>query len=96
MDAAVTTTEAGRDEDPALGGIGDRIREERTRAGISQRELARRLGLSASMISQIESGHTLPSVATLWSIVTELDLSSKGRSNRRSKRISNNTRNKKE
>jgi mannose-6-phosphate isomerase-like protein (cupin superfamily) len=27
------------------------------------------------MISQIESGHTLPSVATLWSIVTELDLS---------------------
>ena len=71
----MTTTEAGRDDDAALGGIGDRIREERTRAGISQRELARRLGLSASMISQIESGHTLPSVATLWSIVTELDLS---------------------
>lgn len=71
----MTATHPGREEEAALGGIGDRIREERTRAGISQRELARRLGLSASMISQIESGHTLPSVATLWAIVTELDLS---------------------
>jgi transcriptional regulator with XRE-family HTH domain len=71
----VTATHPGREDEAALGGIGDRIREERTQAGISQRELARRLGLSASMISQIESGQTLPSVATLWAIVTELDLS---------------------
>ena len=58
-----------------LDGIGDRIREERVRSGISQRELARRLGLSASMISQIESGLSKPSVGTLYAIVTELDLS---------------------
>jgi len=58
-----------------LDGIGDRLRAERTRAGISQRELARRLGLSASLISQLESGLSKPSVGTLYAIVTELDLS---------------------
>lgn len=59
----------------AIDGIGDRLREERVRAGISQRELARRLGLSASLISQLESGQSRPSVGTLYSIVTELGVS---------------------
>jgi transcriptional regulator with XRE-family HTH domain len=59
----------------ALDGIGDRLREERVRAGLSQRELARRLGVSASLISQLESGMSKPSVGTLYAIVTELDLS---------------------
>lgn len=59
----------------ALHGIGDRLREERVRAGLSQRELARRLGLSASLISQLESGQSRPSVGTLYSIVTELGVS---------------------
>jgi transcriptional regulator with XRE-family HTH domain len=36
-----------------LEDIGTRLREERDRVRISQRELARRIGLSASMISQI-------------------------------------------
>lgn len=63
------------DLDQTLDGIGDRLREERQRAGISQRELARRLGLSASMISQLESGMSKPSVGTLYAIVTELNLS---------------------
>lgn len=58
-----------------LDGIGERLREERVKAGISQRELARRLGLSASLISQLESGLSKPSVGTLYAIVTELDLS---------------------
>lgn len=59
----------------ALDGIGDRLREERVKAGMSQRELARRLGLSASLISQLESGMSKPSVGTLYAIVTELNLS---------------------
>ncbi|MGB7859447.1 MAG: helix-turn-helix domain-containing protein [Acidimicrobiia bacterium] len=59
----------------ALDAIGDRLKEERTRAGISQRELARRLGLSASLISQLESGLSKPSVGTLYAIVTELGVS---------------------
>lgn len=59
----------------ALDGIGGRLRKERVAAGLSQRELARRLGLSASLISQLESGLSKPSVGTLYAIVTELDLS---------------------
>lgn len=61
--------------DTTLEGIGDRLREERLGAGLSQRELARRLGLSASMISQLESGMSKPSVGTLYAIVTELNVS---------------------
>jgi transcriptional regulator with XRE-family HTH domain len=68
--------EAPSQEDPeALEGIAHRLREERVKAGISQRELARRLGLSASLISQLESGQSRPSVGTLYSIVTELGVS---------------------
>src|SRR5918992_558587 len=58
-----------------LEDIGTRLREERDRVGISQRELARRIGVSASMISQIESGLSKPSVSTLYGIVTELGVS---------------------
>jgi transcriptional regulator with XRE-family HTH domain len=68
--------EAASQGDPeVLDGIGSRLREERVKAGISQRELARRLGLSASLISQLESGQSRPSVGTLYSIVTELGVS---------------------
>lgn len=58
-----------------LEDIGTRLREERERVSISQRELARRIGLSASLISQIESGQSKPSVSTLYAIVTELGAS---------------------
>ena len=55
--------------------VGERLKRERVRAGLSQRELARRVGLSASLISQLESGASKPSVGTLYSLVTELDVS---------------------
>ena len=58
-----------------LEDIGTKLHKERDRVGISQRELARRIGLSASMISQIESGQSKPSVSTLYAIVTELGVS---------------------
>jgi transcriptional regulator with XRE-family HTH domain len=64
---------SGPSED--LTGIGDRLRDERVKSGLSQRELARRLGLSPSLISQLESGVSKPSVGTLYAIVTELDVS---------------------
>ena len=63
------------DVDEGLEGIGDRLRQERVRAGLSQRELARRLGVSASLISQLETGLSKPSVGTLYALVTELDVS---------------------
>jgi transcriptional regulator with XRE-family HTH domain len=75
LDVDVTDVRKATEFDTTLDGIGDRLREQRIKAGISQRELARRLGLSASMISQLESGLSKPSVGTLYAIVTELDLS---------------------
>jgi transcriptional regulator with XRE-family HTH domain len=73
MDADVSA--ADHSPDDVLDGIGARLREERIKAGLSQRELARRLDLSASLISQLESGVSKPSVGTLYAIVTELDVS---------------------
>jgi predicted transcriptional regulator len=37
----------------------------RLRAGLSQAELAERMGTSQSTIARLENGHSLPSVATL-------------------------------
>jgi transcriptional regulator with XRE-family HTH domain len=55
--------------------LGARVRAEREAAGESVRGLARRLGVSPSLLSQIERGLAQPSVGTLWAIVTELGLS---------------------
>lgn len=60
---------------PAAAELGGRIRAAREAAGTSLRELARRLGISPSMLSQVERGLAQPSVATLWAVVTELGLS---------------------
>src|SRR5689334_5195743 len=55
--------------------VGALIRRERRRQGLSLRELARRVGISASMLSQVETGRTRPSVSTIYAIATELGLS---------------------
>ncbi|MGH2842004.1 MAG: helix-turn-helix domain-containing protein [Solirubrobacteraceae bacterium] len=55
--------------------IGARVREERLRHKIGLRELARRIDVSASFISQIELGKASPSVGTLYAIVNELGIS---------------------
>ena len=55
--------------------IGAQLRERRSENGISLRELARRLHVSASLVSQIETGKAQPSVRTLCAIVNELGLS---------------------
>jgi transcriptional regulator with XRE-family HTH domain len=62
----------GRPEYPQ---IGERLRARRLERGLSLRDLADRLGLSPSLISQIERGRANPSVSTLYAIVTELDVS---------------------
>ena len=61
-----------RDFEPSK--IGGRLREERERRRISLRELARRVGVSPSLVSQIELDRVNPSVSTLWAIVTELGM----------------------
>jgi transcriptional regulator with XRE-family HTH domain len=55
--------------------LGTRLRVERERRGLSLRELARRLEVSPSLVSQIETGKTQPSVRTLYAIVSELGVS---------------------
>ncbi|TAJ48125.1 MAG: XRE family transcriptional regulator [Herbiconiux sp.] len=56
-------------------GMGAAIREARLASGISLRELGRRVGVSASFISQVELGRATPSIGTLYTVVSELDLS---------------------
>jgi transcriptional regulator with XRE-family HTH domain len=56
-------------------GLGERLREARLEQGMSLRSLARRLELSASLLSQIENGKIEPSVRTLYALVTELGVS---------------------
>ena len=58
-----------------LSGMGRRLREIRLERGISLRELARRLELSPSAVSKIETGKMQPSVHTLHALVAEFDLS---------------------
>lgn len=54
--------------------LGARLRAARVAANISLRELARRVGVSASFMSQVERDKAAPSVGTLYTIVSELGL----------------------
>lgn len=58
----------------ASDGLGIRLRGAREKAGVSVRGLARTLGVSASLVSQIERGHVMPSVGTLYAMANELGL----------------------
>ena len=60
---------------PGYSEMGDHLRAARRRRHLSLRELASRVGLSASLISQVETGRARPSVRTLYAIADELDVS---------------------
>jgi transcriptional regulator with XRE-family HTH domain len=55
--------------------MGDQLRAARRRRHLSLRDLAGRIGLSPSLISQVETGRAKPSVSTLYAIANELDVS---------------------
>lgn len=55
--------------------LGLRLREARQDAGLSLRELSRRIEVSPGLLSQIENGLTRPSVGTLYALVGELRIS---------------------
>ena len=55
--------------------VGQRIREVRLDRGITLRGLARVVGVSPSLVSQIETGKSQPSVSTLYAITKALDIS---------------------
>lgn len=55
--------------------LGERLREERERKSLSLRAVASSVGISPSMLSQVETGKIHPSVTTLYSLVTYLEVS---------------------
>jgi transcriptional regulator with XRE-family HTH domain len=57
------------------GELGARLRAARVAQRLGLRELSRRVGVSASMVSQLERGTVMPSVATLYRLVSELGIS---------------------
>lgn len=59
---------------PEVERLGPRLREEREKRGVTVRGLAREVGVSASMVSQIETGKVQPSVSTLYAITTALGI----------------------
>lgn len=62
-------------QDNVGSALGARLRQAREAAAESVRGLARRVGVSPSLVSQIELGRVQPSVGTLYSIANELGLS---------------------
>ena len=64
--------------EPKVPEIGPRIRRERTAREVTIRALAREIGVSPSLISQIETGKSQPSVSTLYAITTALGLPLEG------------------
>lgn len=57
----------------ALGGVGAKMRALREAKKISLRALARRVDVTPSLISQIETGKINPSVSSLYAIANALD-----------------------
>ena len=55
--------------------IGRRIRIARTAIGLTQGELAKRMGVSASFVGHLERGTRQASLETLVNLANELDLS---------------------
>ncbi len=54
--------------------LGARLRHAREQKGFTVRGLARYVGVSPSLVSQIERGRVMPSVGTLYNIANQLEL----------------------
>jgi transcriptional regulator with XRE-family HTH domain len=73
--AAEPVTQGDKREAGPNAQIGERLRAERERIGLSLRKMAGRLSISPSALSQIETGRSRPSVSTLYALVSELGIS---------------------
>lgn len=58
--------------------IGDELRRVRVSRKLSLRSVASAVGVSASLLSQVETGKTQPSVSTLYALVNHLGISLDG------------------
>lgn len=75
MDDSVSSATGVESADGRNAQVGMRLRAAREQTSMSLRELARRVGVSPSFMSQVELGRTAPSVGTLYAIARELGLS---------------------
>jgi transcriptional regulator with XRE-family HTH domain len=66
---------SARQQDALEHNVGRQLRARREERSLSLRELARRLEISPSALSQIETGKSHASVSTLYAIVSELGMS---------------------
>jgi transcriptional regulator with XRE-family HTH domain len=64
----------GERRETASAGLGSRLRVAREQKGMTVRGLARYVGVSPSLVSQIERSRVMPSVGTLYAIASELGL----------------------
>jgi transcriptional regulator with XRE-family HTH domain len=67
--------EATTRQDPGALGIGARLATIRMRQAVKVSALAREIGVSPSLISQIERGQSRPSVSTLFALAEALNVS---------------------
>jgi transcriptional regulator with XRE-family HTH domain len=61
--------------EPEYASMGERLRKARRARGLSLRGLAEVVGVSPSLISQVETGRAKPSVNTLYALANELGIS---------------------
>lgn len=54
--------------------VGANLRRLRVRRGLSLERLARASGVSRAMLSQIELGHSTPTITVLWKVARALDV----------------------
>jgi transcriptional regulator with XRE-family HTH domain len=62
-------------ESDAKSSLGAQLRTARQRQGVTLRALAKQTGVSASLLSRIETDKTQPSVSTLYAVVSALGMS---------------------
>jgi transcriptional regulator with XRE-family HTH domain len=75
MEGGVGRDRRNGSTEPEYATMGDRLRQARQGRGLSLRGLAEVLGVSPSLISQVETGRAKPSVNTLYALANELGIS---------------------
>jgi len=63
---------AGGEDEAFLPAVGANLRRLRTRRGLSLERLARQSGVSRAMLSQVELGHSAPTINVLWKVARAL------------------------
>ena len=71
---AVASPRPGRPGEDLTPVVGANLRRLRTKRGLSLERLASRSGVSRAMLSQVELGHSTPTINVVWKISTALEV----------------------